>query len=149
MDTTILLILIVAAAGWIGEAITLNLIIVPSLRPMDREDQARFIGRYFPRFFRLATYLALIAVAASIAVVVRGSVPAPSQTLFVIGSAVIWTLALFHLAIESRLRPIARSLLDSPDEDKTRIFVAFLRIVPRIGILVLLCGFVLIVKSIL
>jgi hypothetical protein len=146
-DKAAMVALIVATAGWIGEALTLNVVIVPAAGKMDGSDQTGLIGRYFPAFFRLASVLALVSVASSAILVVRGEVAQDARTLFIAGSAITWALSLFHLLVESRLRPVARALITEPDPDKVRSFLRFLSIVPRVGLAVLLTGFVLIVLS--
>jgi hypothetical protein len=57
------------------------------------------------------------------------------------------TTTFLTLLVEFPLRPVALSLRNTADVEKTRFMIRFLRIVPRIGIVVLVAGFVLVVKS--
>ena len=132
---------VLCLAAWVGEVATLNLIVVPNLNSMEQPDRAPFLSRFFPGFFRLATVFAISTIAFGAAAILSADRAARPVTL--IGGALVLVLALFHFVIESRLTPVARSLASNPEPGKVRFMMRFLNIVPRIGIVVIVSGFAL------
>jgi hypothetical protein len=52
-------------------------------------------------------------------------------------------LATFHVVVESRLKPIALSLDEAPDDEELERVMRFLKIAPRAGLLVIVTAFIL------
>ena len=154
---TLGVIALVALAAWIGEVVTLNFIIVPGINALDEAGRAAFIGRYLPRFFWMATVLALTTVLSGLGaglIVAYGpeiphAVPAGGSPEVLIASILIAVLACFHLVAQSRLRPIVESFAGTPDPEKVGFVTRFLGIVPRIGLVVIVGAFVLLMIELL
>ena len=146
LSGTLAIVSFLALAAWIGEVVTLNVVVVPALGRMEDGNQKWFLARMFPLFFRLATVLSLCAVgfgAASVALA-PGEIPNGVTT----GGCILILLTAFHLLIESRLRPLARTLPEEEGDELLRFFVKFLRIVPRVGLVVVVSAFVILVVSV-
>ena len=154
---TLGVIALTALAAWIGEAAVLNFIIVPGIAALDEEGRAAFIARHLPRFFHMATVLALTVVLSGLAARTIGSlspeVSIPILTggspAVIIASILIAALTGFHLAAQARLRPVAKSFSVNPNPEKLRFVTKFLSIVPRIGLAVILAAFVLLTAELL
>ena len=148
---------LVALAAWIGEVVTLNFIIVPGINALDEAGRAAFIGRYLPRFFRMATVLALTTVLSGLGAgliaaygpEIPHAVTSGRSPEVRIASILIALLACFHLVAQSRLRPIVESFAVTPDPEKVRFVTKFLGIVPRIGLMVIVGAFVLLMIELL
>ena len=154
---TLGVIALTALAAWIGEAAVLNFIILPGIKALDEEGRAAFISRYLPRFFHMATVLALTAVLSGLAARALGSfslevsIPVLSggSPAVIIALILIAALTCFHLAAQARMRPVAKSLSVSPNSEKLRSLTRFLSIVPRIGLGVIVAAFVLLTAELL
>lgn len=142
---------IISGAAWLGEVITINVVLIPSLLSATREDQARMIRNVFPRLFRLASVLSLISISSGLTMsyLLSGWT---DLTIFLttrwgiailIGGGLGIALTLFHFFVESRLEPIAVSMDSGSDPVDIERVVRVLRYVPRIGLLVMLTIFVL------
>ena len=148
---------LVALAAWVGEVVTLNFIIVPGINALDEAGRAAFIGRYLPRFFRMATVLALTTVLSGLGVGliaaygpdIPHAVPVGGSAEVLIAAILIVALACFHLVAQSRLRPIVESFAVTPDPEKVGFVTRFLGIVPRIGLVVIVGAFVLLMIELL
>ena len=146
-----------ALAAWIGEVVTLNFIIIPSVKALDEEGRAAFIARYFPRFFAMATVLSLTTVLAGLAArLTAAGAPAVTNPILTGGSPpviagliLIAVLACFHMVAQARMRPAALSLAENPNPEKLRSITRFISIVPRIALAVILCAFVLLAAQLL
>lgn len=138
-----------SAAAWLGEVVAINLAIIPALESTPSEKQGPFIAGVFPRLFRLASVLALLALSSGLGMSYlmtewRGlgdQLGTRWGTGILIGGALGLLLAIFHFVVESRLRPFARSLDHDPDPQEVDQVVRFLRLAPRIGMLVIFGAF--------
>ncbi len=142
---------ILAGAAWFGEVITINFIVIPGLRSMDGADRRRLIGILLPRLFRLASALALLSISSGLinTYLLTGW---DDLSLFFstrwgisifIGGLLGISLALFHFFIESRLEPIAASMDEHTSEARVAEVMKFLGLVPRVGAVVMLVVFIL------
>lgn len=148
---------LLAGAAWIGEVVTLNFIIVPSLLCMPEKEKASFLSRFFPRFFRMASVLALTSILMG-GTALFTSVPVHTVAAYLyggqglllsLGITLILVLSAFHFVVESRLRPLALSLQDNPEPRKIRFLTRFLSVVPRIGIFIITAGYSLITLALI
>ena len=137
---------VIAAGAWLGEVIVINAVIVPLLNSTEPERRGAIIAKFFPRLFRLASILALLALLSGLVMSYLATgwqdLGAIIQTRWglgiLIGGSLGLLLAIFHFTAENRLRPIASSLdQDATPEDVEQV-MRFLRIVPRIGLVVIL-----------
>jgi len=92
--------------------------------------------------------ITIVAVAGLAFAIFAGGFETVQRRTLVPAGILVGVLTAFHLFVESRLRPVARSLRETADPGKTRFMVRFLRVVPRFGIAILTTGFVLIVVSV-
>lgn len=53
---------IISGVAWIGEVITINFVLVPVVKKINRDSRGKFIRQIFPRIFRLASVLSLTAI---------------------------------------------------------------------------------------
>jgi uncharacterized membrane protein len=136
---------IIAGVAWLGEVVTVNFVLLPALFNLEREARAAFIRQIFPRVFRLASVLSLTAIlsGAAMSYLMTGwkNLDALLATRWgigiLIGGSLGLLLALFHFFAESRLEPVAVSALEGSDIEIDK-FVSVLKIVPRVGLLVIL-----------
>ena len=148
---TLGVIVLVALALWCGEIVVLNFIIIPAIHVMDEQEKAAFTGRYLPRFVNIATILALTIVFSGLGAWLAATfgLQTPSgiwgSPLLQIAAILIAMLASFHLVAQSILRRITKSFLsDSLHKKKLQFITRFLGTVPRIGLVVIISSFVLI-----
>ena len=142
---------IISAAAWIGEVLVINVVLVPSLQSTPVEQRGGFIARVFPRVFRLASILALVALSSGLGMSYLAAGWTGLDLIIrsrwglgiLIGGILGLLLAVFHFVVESRLKPIARSLDETPDEKEVERVMRFLQIVPRVGMLVIVAAFIL------
>jgi uncharacterized membrane protein len=136
---------IIAGIAWLGEVVTVNVVLLPTLFNLERESRAAFIRQIFPRVFRLASVLSLTAIlsGALMNYLMTGwkNLDALLGTRWgigiLIGGSLGLLLTLFHFFAESRLEPVAVSVRDESEIDIEK-FVSVLKIVPRVGLLVIL-----------
>jgi uncharacterized membrane protein len=142
---------ILSAAAWLGEVVTVVFVLVPVAAKLSGPDRAAFISRVFPRVFRLATALAITTLAAGawLNYLLTGwrNLDAYFGSMggraILVGGLLGVGLALFHFTVERRLEPRASSLLATADEETLGRLSQFLRLVPRVGLGVLLVVLIL------
>ncbi len=135
---------ILAATAWFGEVVTINVVLVPVVARLPREEGARFLARVFPRIFRLASWLSGTAVVtgAYLAWWRYGSNPEVLWTTwpgraFSAGAGLGLLLTVFHFILEPRLDGMICSAADRGDLDLSDKVIRLLRIVPRAGLVVI------------
>ena len=142
---------VISAAAWLGEVIVINVVLVPSLNSVPEEDRGSFIAKVFPRLFRLASVLALTALLSGLAMSylitewqgLDDALTTRWGVAILVGGILGLLLATFHFVVESRLRPLASSLDQAPSPEEVDQVMRFLRIVPRIGMVVIFAAFLL------
>jgi uncharacterized membrane protein len=135
---------IISGVAWLGEVITINFVLFPALIKISRESRGKFIRQIFPRIFQLASILSLTAIVSGTAMsyLITGWRDL-SELLntrwglgIIIGGSLAFLLTLFHFFVESRLEPLATTADEGSEIDIEKI-IAVLRIVPRIGMIIL------------
>ena len=135
---------IISGVAWLGEVITINIVLLPALIKMRQENRGTFIRQIFPRIFRLASVLSLTAIisGASLSYLVTGwknldeLVGTRWGSGILIGATLALLLTLFHFFIESRLEPMAISAEEASEVDVDRV-IKVLNVVPKVGMFVL------------
>ena len=142
---------VLAGAAWLGEVITINFVLIPIVIRTNNSERRRFIKAVFPLVFRLASVLALIAIAAGAVLNYQitgwrdlGEYFGTPRGLAILAGGILGlVLTLFHFTLERRLEPLIEGLdIDSGVEDEEKI-LSRLRIIPRVGLGVILLIFVL------
>ena len=142
---------IIAGAAWLGEVLTIILVIVPAIDRMELVDRANTIKLIFPRVFRMASFLSLTAVAAGLTLsyLMTGWKDLNVLIVSLWGSAILiggllgLGLMLFHFVIERRLDSLVDSLGDGASEAQVERISRYLHIIPRAGVVILIFIFIL------
>jgi uncharacterized membrane protein len=142
---------VIAAAAWLGEVVAVVFILVPAALKLTGSDRSAFISRVFPRVFRLATVLAvttLVAGASLNFLVTRWRdldlyIGTQRGAAIVLGGLLGLLLASFHFIAEGRLEPKVQALMDAGDDGTLGRLSRFLTLVPRIGLVIILAIFLL------
>ena len=142
---------IIAAAAWLGEVLVINAVLIPSLQSTPVEQRGGFIARVFPRAFRLASFLALVVLSSGLVMSYLATGWTDLDLIIrtrwglgiLIGGLLGLFLAIFHFVVESRLKPIALSLDEAPNDEELERVIRFLKIAPRAGLLVIVTAFIL------
>ena len=142
---------ILSGAAWLGEVITINLVLIPTLKSISSDQRPSFIRRTFPRLFRLASILSVISISSGILLsyLMSGwenlSVFFTTRwgLLILIGGFLGLALTVFHFVVESRLEPIAASMDENTSAEDVERVIKFLRFVPGAGLLVIVSIFIL------
>jgi len=142
---------VIAAAAWLGEVLVVVFVLAPAAMKLSRSERPAFISRLFPGVFRLATVLAvttLIAGAWLNYLITRWQhldfyIASQRGAAIVLGGILGLLLAVFHFVVESRLEPKVQSLIDARDDGTLDRLSRFLALVPRIGLVVLVAVFLL------
>ena len=138
---------IISGVSWLGEVITINIVLVPALLKMEKETRGAFIRQIFPRVFRLASVLSLVAIISGglMSYLITGwknlgpLLDTRWGIAILIGGSLGLALTLFHFLVESRLEPVA---LKAEQADVEKIISA-LKIIPCVGLGVILLVVVL------
>lgn len=133
---------IISGVAWLGEVITINIVLVPALLKMEKESRRTFVRQIFPRVFHLASILSLTAIisGAAMSYLVTGwknlgpLLGTRWGSSILVGGSLALLLTLFHFLVESRLEPVAVKA-DEADVEK---IISVLKIVPRVGLVVIL-----------
>lgn len=136
---------IISGISWVGEVITINIVLVPALIKLRGDARGDYLRQVFPRIFHLATILSLTAVisGATMSYLVTGwtdldrLISTRWGTGIALGGGLAILLTLFHLFVEERLEPVAMTADVSPEVDFDRT-LKVLKIVPRVGLVILL-----------
>lgn len=134
---------IISGVAWLGEVITVNFVLVPIVIKLSKQERGAFIGLVFPRVFRLASVLAGTAIisGAIMNYLITGWtnlgvwLGTRQGIAILIGGTLGLLLALFHFFVEHRLEPTAVSA-DQMSEADTEKMLAVLKLVPRVGMIV-------------
>ncbi|MDJ0923980.1 MAG: hypothetical protein QNJ77_05415 [Acidimicrobiia bacterium] len=137
-----------AGAAWLGAVVTVVFVLIPAAVQAEVERRRWFLANVFPRIFRLASVVSLTVVIAGAALwLASNDWSLNLGALFdsryglsiLIGGTLGLALTVFHFVAESRLQPMVASIGRGELDD--REVVHFLRIVPRVGLGVLLAAF--------
>jgi uncharacterized membrane protein len=138
-----------AAAAWLGEVVVINFVLLPVLFRLEPAERGRFLKQVFPRLFKLASHLALATILSGVVFVLLRTqaelallVTTRWGRVLLLGAIPGLLLALFHFFMEGRLeRPMAASE-SNPASAEMEIVLRRLRIVPRVGLGVILFVFI-------
>lgn len=141
---------VLAGAAWLGEVVVIVFVLVPTALRMKPAARLDFVGRVFPRIFRLASVLAFITLAAGAALNylltgwqnLSAYFSSPRGMFIAIGGGLGLLLALFHFFVEHRIEPGVRSMSAKVSPQEAKRIVTVLTIVPRVGLGVMLAIFV-------
>lgn len=141
---------ILAGAAWLGEVVTINFVIFPVVAMMDLDQRRRFIIKLFPPIFNLASILSLITIAAGLLLnylmtewrQLGGYLSTSSGMAIFIGGLLGFLLTIFHFFAEKRLERRIVKLEDGSIEE-VEIITRYLRIIPRVGMIVIFIIFAL------
>jgi uncharacterized membrane protein len=142
---------ILSGAAWFGEVIIINFVLLPLLKPMGFEQRALFLHKIFPRVFRLASFLSVLALSSGLIMsyLITGwkdldvFLSTRWGVSILIGGSLGLLLTMFHFFVESRLEPLVASLNESPQQMDVERITRFLQYIPRAGLLVILTTFIL------
>jgi uncharacterized membrane protein len=141
---------VLAAAAWYGEVAVMNFVLIPTLSGHRGAARKDFLNAVFPRVFRMASILsATVAITGGVLLYhhtggdLRILVENPWGKFILVGGALGLLLTLFHFFMENRLaRRVGVGDPDLPLEAVEDVHLK-LRVVPRLGFLVLTIIFVL------
>lgn len=132
---------VLAATAWFGEVVTINLVLVPALTRMGEAQRAAFLGRVFPKLFRLASILSLTAVLSGLVMFVTKFsghwdlvFATWSGRAFVAGGSLAILLTAFHFLVEPRLGKMIEAVAREPGDSLATRVVKLLRVIPRAGL---------------
>ncbi len=142
---------ILSGAAWLGEVVTINFVLVPSLKSMDAKEKSRYISEVFPRLFRLASALSLVSIFSGLTMtyLISGwrdlSIFLTSRwgIAILIGGLLGLSLTAFHFLVERKLEPVASSLEEGTQEEEVERMMKVLKSVPRAGLAVMVVIFLL------
>lgn len=134
---------VVAGLCWLGEVLTVNLVLLPALGRADAALRARMLAVILPLVFRLATLLGGVAVISGAVLLWTMSggdltrlVDTEWGRRILIGGLLGGPLFLFHLFQESRWEgSLAQRLMAMGDDPaQSDRVLRHLRVIPRIGL---------------
>jgi uncharacterized membrane protein len=144
---------VLSGSLWIGEVVVINFILIPVLSRYEGELRKQFLISIFPKIFNLASILSATVVLTGMFLVyylTNGHLERLTQgswglsILFGGGLGIILTL--FHFFMENRLANKI-GLGKMGDEEKLAEVHLRLKLVPRIGLLVILTIFLLMINA--
>lgn len=131
---------ILAATSWVGEVVTINFVLVPALAKMSAEARGAALATIFPRIFRLASVLSLIALASGGFLYYQRfhlnwsvAFNTTSGICFTVGATLATLLTLFHFFAEPRLGDMVCVAGEEPEGDVATTVMKALRFIPRVG----------------
>ena len=144
---------ILAGTAWFGQVVVINFVLIPSLGKFKTEERKNFIITIFPKIFKVASHLSIIAVLTGIHLVVSLSDANLSNLLsgrwgisILIGGSLGILLTLFHFFLENRMAKKIGIVKDGNEEMVDDVHVK-LKIVPRIGLVVITSIFLLMINA--
>lgn len=137
-----------AAGAWLGEVIVVVFVLVPILVRATGERRGWFLATVFPRIFRLASVLSLTVLIAGAGLwLTMNNWQLNLERMFTerwgiaifVGGVFGTALTAFHFVAESKLEPLALAAGSGEIDDD--VIVRRLRIIPRVGLAVLVIAF--------
>jgi hypothetical protein len=144
---------LLAGAAWLGEVATISFVLVPLLRRANIDRQRWLLANLFPRLFQLASALIVLVLAAGALLNLAMTdwsvdwtwlTASDSGRRVLIGGALGLLLGLFHFIAEQRLAPMAQQAGHGIGVER---MVRRLQLIPRVGLVVLLVVFVLMMTA--
>ena len=135
---------VMAGVAWFGAVVTVNTVLIPYLLSIEIGNRREVLTTLFPRIFRLASVLSLAAVLTGSALLylmigTEISILWESQwgLYILIGGTLATILTVFHFIIEERLEKPLGAILDDWKNSDIEVATKFLRVVPRVGLVVI------------
>lgn len=153
IDTIMRTLHVVAGTAWFGQVVVINFVLIPSLTKFDNAFRNKFITTIFPKIFKLASHLSLIAALTGIHLVISLTDADLSRLLegrwglsILIGGGLGILLTIFHFFVENRL---AKKIGIGKDGNEKIIDDVHLKlkIVPRFGLVVITTIFLLMISA--
>ncbi len=143
---------VVAGVGWVGAVLVVVFVLGPALHVADRSERIALLTRVFPRVFRLASALVIVGMLSGATLFLHRyghrldlALLTASGRSLVAGGILGAVVGTFHFVIEPRLElRIARAGTSDAVFDQ---LVWLLRLIPRVGLIVLLSVTVLMVSG--
>jgi len=134
---------VLAGASWLGEVVVINLVLVPAMDRLPAPARQEALRAIFPRIFALASWLSIIAVTSGFLLLGERLDWRHWDVLWqgrwgrsiLVGGSLGLGLTLFHHLAERRLSPPLRA---NPGPSGLVYVERRLRVVPRVGLVVLL-----------
>lgn len=144
---------VVASSLWLGEVVVINFILIPVLSKYKGELRKQFLITIFPRIFTMASILSATAVITGIIMIyylTNGNLDVLTSGKWglsiLIGGTLGIILTLFHFFMENKLAKKI-GLAEQGDDEKLAEVHLKLKIVPRLGLLVILSIFLLMINA--
>jgi len=144
---------VLAAAAWIGEVIVINFVLIPFVSSLSAETKKIVIQKLFPRIFRLASVLAATTAVCGyvyLFYIAKGNFSFlfnSQRGIFLFIGALLGTLlTLFHFFMENKMAHKI-GISDEKEEMIDDIHLR-LKIVPRVGLLVITTIFICMMISV-
>ncbi|MBK7130478.1 MAG: DUF2269 family protein [Crocinitomicaceae bacterium] len=144
---------VLSGAFWIGEIAVINFIIIPAAEKMNDQVRSEYFAKVFPAVFKMASILAVLALITGVALVYLVTGDDLSRLFagrwglsILVGGIMATVLAIFHFFIEHKL---ARKLgyIQEKDPNAMADFHIKLKIVPRLGMVVITVIFLLMINA--
>lgn len=153
IDTIIRTLHVLSGTAWFGEVLVINSVLIPSLKKMDQNTRNIFITTVFPKIFKLASHLSLIAVITGIHLVVSLTDANLSNLLsgrwgvsILGGGSLGIFLTIFHFFIENKLVK-KFGISNKGDSEILEDVHSKLKILPRFGLVVISTIFLLMINA--
>jgi uncharacterized membrane protein len=144
---------VIAGSLWIGEVVVINCILIPVLSKFEGDYRRQFLVTLFPRIFNLASLLSATVVITGVIMVyylTNGELNLLASGRWglsiLLGGILGIILTLFHFFMENRLASKI-GLGKKGDHEKLAEVHLSLKIVPRLGLLVILAIFLLMINA--
>jgi uncharacterized membrane protein len=144
---------VVSGSLWIGEIAVINFILIPAIAKQSGDIRTKFIQSIFPKIFKMASILAIFVVITGLLLVyvyTNGKLSNLTEGQWglsiLIGGGLGIVLSVFHFFIEHKL---AKKLGydEHRDDNALAEFHLKLKIVPRIGMIVITVIFLLMINA--
>lgn len=145
---------VLTGALWIGEVVVINAVLIPLLGRLSDESRKELLIKLFPKLFTLASHLSLSVVITGVFLVYYVTNGSFSNLLhgrwglsILVGGGLGILLTLFHFFMENRLAGKIGLGKDGDEEQLTDVHLK-LKFVPRMGLLVILTIFLLMLNAV-
>jgi len=146
---------VISAAAWLGEVVVINFVLIPALSRFDRDGRKLFLVKLFPRVFRLASVLSgTTAITGGFLLYhyTGGQFSVLLNNMWgicmLVGGGLGLLLTIFHFFIENRLGKKINVIRHSGSDAVFREVYLDIKIVPRLGLLVITTIFFLMMYAV-
>ena len=138
-----------SAAAWLGEVLLIAFVMVPSIATMDVKARASYIGTVFPRVFRMASIAVALVLLSGLYMNylltgwqnMLGYIQSFRGMMVTIGGVLGLLLGVFHFVVEARIEGRVIRLAEEIDAGELESILRYLRIIPRVGLVILIVVF--------